>query len=55
MERAQTMIFGNCRVTIAEISERLGTNVARPWGKPPDKQSFLRHTQHKWTTKEPHS
>jgi hypothetical protein len=31
---AQAMIFANCRVSTANISERLGLNVARPWCKP---------------------
>jgi hypothetical protein len=56
VERAQAMIHGNCRVTIAETAARLGINVARPWFKPLVQQPSLRHTtQHKWTTNEPHS
>jgi hypothetical protein len=30
MEHAQAIILGNCRVTTAEIAERLGINVACP-------------------------
>jgi hypothetical protein len=34
MERAQAMILGNCKVTIAEITARLGIIFACPWCKP---------------------
>jgi hypothetical protein len=34
MEHAKAMILGNYRITIAEIAERQGINVARPWCKP---------------------
>jgi hypothetical protein len=35
MERAQAMILGNYRVTVAETAARLGINVTCPWCKPP--------------------
>jgi hypothetical protein len=44
MERAEAVILGNCRVTIADIAARLGINVARPWCKPLVYQPSLRHT-----------
>jgi hypothetical protein len=34
LERVEEKIFENCRVNVAEIAERLGINVARPWCKP---------------------
>jgi hypothetical protein len=34
LERAQSVVLGNRRITIAEIAARLAINVARPWCKP---------------------
>jgi hypothetical protein len=56
MERAQAMILGNCRVTIAEIAARMGINVTvlganfKWWN-----YLYATLTRHKWTTTVPHS
>jgi hypothetical protein len=44
MERAQAVILGSCRVTIAEIFARLGINVGCPWCKSLVQQLSLGNT-----------
>jgi hypothetical protein len=44
MEHAQAMIFGNCRVTVAEITAGLGIYITHSWLKPLLQQPSLCHT-----------